>query len=255
MWCALFNTGPHAVLDGLSALEAAGLRGYEPAVPHVIAPKGSRPWRRGGVSVLESRRFRRADVHPLALPPRMTVEAAAVHAALRAVTLRHAAAILAAVVQQRLAPAGALQGAFQSVRRHRWRKPLLAVLADVVGGAHSIHELDFASLARRAGLPEPDRQVPRFDSSGRRRYLDVDYDAWRVTVEIDGMPHLEVLQAIDDAVRQNDIVIGGRRVLRMPGLLLRTDPAIGLDQVRRLLIAQGWRPTARPSQRPNKRAA
>ncbi len=70
-----------------------------------------------------------------------------------------------------------------------------------------------------------------------------------------------VLRAGDDAVRQNDIVIGGRRVLGMPGLLgmlglqLRTDPAVALDQAPttdRPGLATDRTP---PSQRPNKRAA
>ena len=97
-------------------------------------------------------------------------------------------------------------------------------------------------LCRRAGLPAPSRQRVRTDSTGRRRYLDVAWDQFRLVVEIDGMFHTELARWMDDSLRGNEITLGDRVLLRFPALLLRTDPERVLAQVRQALINAGWRP-------------
>jgi hypothetical protein len=130
------------------------------------------------------------------------------------------------------------------VRRHRYRKLILLVLADIDGGAHSLAEIDFVRLCRSAGLPAPSRQRVRTDSTGRRRYLDVAWDQYRLVVEIDGMFHMELARWTDDSFRGNEISLDDRVLLRFPALVLRTDPLRVLAQVRQGLINAGWRPQA-----------
>jgi hypothetical protein len=130
------------------------------------------------------------------------------------------------------------------VRRHRFRKLILLVLADIDGGAHSLAEIDFARLCRRAGLPAPSRQRVRTDATGRRRYLDVAWDQFGLVVEIDGMFHMELARWTDDSFRGNEISLDGRVLLRFPALVLRIDPERVLAQVRQGLINAGWRPQA-----------
>jgi len=242
-WCALINTCPHAVLAGATALEASGLKGYESDTVHVAVPKGSRPLRRSGVTVHESRRLEGSDVHPARRPPQVRPDVAVVQAALWAPDPARACAVLAAAVQQRLVQVSQLSAQMLRVRRHRHRKLILLVLADIGGGAQSLAEIDFAHLCRAAGLPVPTRQRVRRDRAGRRRYLDVEWEEFALVVEIDGMLHMQVGRWIDDAFRGNDVTLDRRVVLRFPALAVRLHGDRVLDQVRLGLLNAGWQPS------------
>jgi very-short-patch-repair endonuclease len=113
---------------------------------------------------------------------------------------------------------------------------------DAAGGAESLAELRYARLNRKYGLPEPTRQKVRLDPAGRRRYLDVYYDQWRVHVEIDGGQHNDPRHQWADMKRQNEIWITGDRVLRFPAHAVRRRPDEVFAQVRAALVAAGWRP-------------
>lgn len=93
-------------------------------------------------------------------------------------------------------------------------------------------ELDFGSMCRRHGLPEPTRQVLRALASGRA-YLDVAWEDVGLVVEIDGGQHSRALHPIGDALRQNEITLGREIVLRLPVLGLRLAPDSFMGQVRR----------------------
>lgn len=238
-----------AVLDGVTALQAAGLTGYEDAV-NVSCPKSARPRRPAGVVVHETRRWNPDDVLVPGMP-RMRPAVAAVHGALWARSDRQAALILAMAAQQRIARPVDLAEAASSVLRHRRRKLLVRVIADLIDGAQALSELDFAALCRRRGLPTPTRQfVVR--RPGGRYYLDVCWEQWRLAVEIDGRHHESVQASIPDALRQNAVSNGGIRVLRIPLLGLRVSPDDFLDQVEFALRAAGWKPATQP-QRPRNR--
>ena len=88
---------------------------------------------------------------------------------------------------------------------------MLCALNDIEMGAHALSEIDFISLCRRNGLPEPRQQAIRIESSGRRRYLDAEWlraDGQRVVVEVDGAVHLVPRQWFDDQLRQNEVTLG-----------------------------------------------
>jgi hypothetical protein len=239
-WSAIFEVGPGAALDGSTALRAAGLRGFEDAL-HVSTPKSSRPRRPVGVVVHETRRRQAGDLIEVGLP-RVRPPIAAIRAALWARSDRQAALLLASSVQQRITTPEALFEAFSAVRRHRRRQQIGQILTDVSNGAQSIGELDFARLCREFGLPEPDRQTRRRGPDGVF-HLDTTWSAYGAVVEIEGLHHLEADQALADASRQNELTLGNDRVLRIPVIGLRTDPAHYMAQVARLLHAGGWRPT------------
>ena len=151
---------------------------------------------------------------------------------------RPACGILAAAVQQRLASADELRDVVQQDHRLRHRALLLAVLADIAGGAEALSEIDFARLCRRHGLPEPTRQAIRNDRFGRRRYLDAEWrlpDGRVVVAEIDGALHLIYHQWWDDSLRQNELVISGSSVLRFPSALMRCAESTVVDQLTRAL--------------------
>ena len=233
---------PTAALGGLTALHAAGLQGIDgDGLVHVVARKSSHPRSHSpGVRVHETRRWRDEDV--VAEPiPRVRTPMAAVQAALWARSDREAALLLIAPVQQRLATAASVAEALEVVRRDRRRPLMRSVVGELVDGVQSLNELDFATLCRARGFPEPSRQVVVRTTSGRA-YLDVRWARYKVVVEIDGVGHLRPEQWLDDDARHGEIALSGDLVLPIPSIGLRLDPDRWLDLVERALRRGGWRP-------------
>lgn len=239
---AALEVSPVAALDGPTALQAAGAKGLTDTVPVVSAPKGSRPRRPRGVTVHETRRFREDDVLTNGTR-RMRPAVAAVHAALWAVTDRQAMLFLTITVQQRLATVAQLAEVLGRVRRHRRRLLLTQVLCDVAGGAQSLGELDVARALRRRGLPEPVRQAVRRRADGRQ-YLDCEFPAFALVLEIDGIGHLEALQMLADLLRDLTLGSEGTLVIRIPLIAWRLGEEQVLDALEQLFRARGWQPQA-----------
>lgn len=237
---AVFETGPRAALDGVTALQEAGLKTITEPVLHVIAPKSSEPRRSPGVRVHESRRFREADVLTNGVR-RVKPAVAAVHAALWAVSDRQAVLFVVAAVQQRLARVENVADALTEVRRHRRRRLLLRVVRDIAGGAHALRELDFAGALRKRGLPEPSRQTI-VERRGRRAYLDVDWEEWAVSLELDGEQHEDASARLEDVLRDLDVAATGRTTLRLPLWAMSVDEEAVLDGLEAVLRSRGWRP-------------
>lgn len=66
-----------------------------------------------------------------------------------------------------------------------------------------------ARLIRRHRLPQPDRQAPRWDATGRRRWLDAVWEPARLIAEVDGIHHLDAAQYWADMDRDNDFTLDG----------------------------------------------
>ena len=227
LWRAVWESGSGAVLDGVAALVASGLTGLRREVIDVALPARGRGRALPGV-----RLRRRRDLGPCLSVgvPRVRPEVAVVHAAQWARSDRQAALVICLVVQQRLVPPDRLLDYWLTVTRSRRRAFIHAVIRDVCDGVHSLGELDFARLCRARGLPEPTRQAVRTQRDGRV-YLDVAWEDIGLVVEIDGGHHGLALNPVDDALRQNEVVLGAARVLRIPVIGLRLDPEAFLDQV------------------------
>ncbi len=253
-WRAVWEVGESAVLDGISALIAAGLQHVDEDAVHVAAPKSSDPRRCRGVVVHETRRYDPASVVRGDIP-RMKPAVAAVHAAIWARSDRQAALYVIAAAQQRLFTPAEFAEEVAKVRRDRRRRLLRSLCRDIAGGIESVGEQDFDRLCRGRGFPEPTRQRIRKTPSGNVR-LDVDFDPFGLTVEIDGLQHLDPRAWIGDALKQNLVTLEGRRVLRIPSLALRLDPEPFLDQIEEALRAGGWPGSAprplKPRQRPTR---
>ncbi|RLV55042.1 hypothetical protein D9V41_13175 [Aeromicrobium phragmitis] len=241
-WHAVLEAGPRAALDGVSALAAAGLTGWEVDHERVSVPRGARVRRPRGVVIRQTRRWRAEDIVRAGVP-RVRVPVAAVHAALWVRTPRQAATILSMVVQQRLCPAEDIGRALLAVRRDRRRRLLEDIVVDLLGGAQAMGEIDLARMCRRAGLPAPSRQRVRRTSRGTT-YLDAEWPEFHVALEVDGVHHLGAEAIIGDALRHNDIALDHSTVLRVPVLGLRVAPGDFLDQLASALEAGGWRRAA-----------
>lgn len=237
---ALFEVGPGAVLDGGTALQAAGLERFESRV-HVSVQHGRRPGRPRDIVVHELIAWHEEHIIATGIR-RVRPEVAAVRAATWAVSDRQAALVLLMTVQQRLALPDRMLAHAQSQLRLRRRELIEGVLAEAVDGVQALGELDFARLCRHRGLPEPSRQVVRRRPSGRA-YLDVCWEEFGVTVEIDGIHHLDPERAMEDQLRQNDLALlpGSDSTLRVMTWALRVNPSPFLDQLEKLLVARGAR--------------
>ncbi|HWF42117.1 MAG TPA: hypothetical protein VN683_08550 [Acidothermaceae bacterium] len=236
-WAAVLSAPRLAAIDGRAATCAYGLRGFEPDVLDLVVAPGSKPTAISGVRWHRCERFDEFQLHPSASPPRIRLARSFVDAAAWTPAARIACALLVASVQQRLVSAALLRQEILAAGPIRHRADLLAVVADIEGGADSLSEIDFVKIARRVGLPPPLQQSIRFDSSGRRRYIDADFGAF--AVEVDGGLHLLTLNYWNDAHRQNDLVIGGDRILRFPSIAFRVDMPTVEAQLRRAGIAFG----------------
>ncbi|HVM27576.1 MAG TPA: hypothetical protein VM433_07880 [Mycobacteriales bacterium] len=240
---AVLEVSPQAALDGITALLHAGARTVTAPQVHVIVPRGAHPRRLRGVVVHESRRFDEAAVEVRDGARTVTPAVAAVHAVLWAKTDRQATLFGLLGVQQRLCTAEQFADAVGSVRRDRRRRLLLQLASDLVVGVRSLGELDVARALRARGLPEPDRQVLRRRPSGTQ-YLDVRFDAYDLTVEIDGEQHDDVEQRVKDVLRDFGLVADGDAVLRLPLVVFRLAREQVLDHLEGVLTSRGWRRAA-----------
>lgn len=236
LWIAVLGAGPQAVLGGLTAARLDGLTGFDERATHLLLPacrqvRTSLP----GVVVHRSRVLGPDDVHPALLPPRTRLARSLLDAAAWSGSGNGARAVLAAGVQQRLVRADQLTLALERFPRLPRRALIAATLTDIAGGAEALSELDFARLARRYGLPAPDRQVMRRDGDGRRRWLDAYWAEAHLVVEVDGLWHMEATAWWADMRRDNDLTISGLRVLRFPAFAVRDQPEVVAAQIRAAL--------------------
>lgn len=227
-WRSLWETGAAvSALDGVTALLAAGLRGFEEAPVHVSVLYSHRVPRTSGVRVHKLRRRLADELQPTGIP-RVRPAIAALRAAHWAASDRQAATILLMTVQQGLCNAAQLAAASEARGRAR-RAFIEGVVLEICDGARALGEWDFAVLCRRYRLPAPERQVLRVGPRGRI-YLDV-YWSCGLVVEIDGVHHHAGLTPIADMLRQNDVMLGGDLVLRVPSLGLRLAEAEFMGQI------------------------
>lgn len=231
MWWAVWESGSGAVLDGESALLAAGLKHWTPTHGQVTVslPSGRKGHALPGVRRCSPRRLGRTISAGL---PRTAPAVAAIRAAQHAQSDRQAATILAMAVQQRLVRAEDLLARWEQVHRSPRSAFLTTVIRDICDGAQSLGELDFAALCREHGLPTPSRQSLRKAENGHY-YLDVYWEDLGLHLEIDGFQHQVGMATVDDAFRQNEVALDTDVTLRIPVLGLRTQPKAFLEQVER----------------------
>lgn len=110
-------------------------------------------------------------------------------------------------------------------------------------GSESALETLLRLVLVRAGLPEPELNVPLRDAQGRTvARLDESFPAYRVAVEYDGCQHaFSITQFRRDADRWDAIRDAGWHLVRILDHHLSPDPGIAVAKVRAALIARGWK--------------
>ena len=213
---------PEAALAGLTSATLDGLQGFGGPPIQILVPHAVRPHRRPGVVVRRTRVLSESDIQPARSPRRTRLPRSIVDAASWAATDLRAQAIIASSVQQGLVHPQQLSTALDGLPKVRRRLLLVEAIRDVSGGSLSEYEVLFIRLCREFGLPIPSRQRRRRDASGRWRYLDVEFDEYRLVVEIDGAQHMEPLAWWEDMTRNNELVVfENKALLRFAGFALR----------------------------------
>jgi hypothetical protein len=240
MWAAVLACGDGAMLGGLTALEVEGLRNWNVPEIHVLTRRARTRSRLEGVTlVVHETRVDPGHGRPgKQAPRRATAERAAVDAASWQRHPRSSAALLAAVVQQRLSTPERLRSAWEAAGPIRRRRLIRLTIDDIAGGAEALSEIDFAGLCRKYRLGTVTGQVVRTDAAGRRRYLDgkiLAPNGKRRSFEVDGSVHLAPQTHWQDLERQNELVIARELPLRFSGYAVRFEEARVADQVRRAL--------------------
>ncbi|NED99502.1 hypothetical protein G1H10_04910 [Phytoactinopolyspora halotolerans] len=245
VWAAILRAGRGAVashrtaayLDGLCDDPGSAIHVTVPADRHICAPIE-------GVRVHYAHRLGRTR-HPTRLPPRTRIEETVLdlvddtHDASEVETWVVGACQRRRTTPERIAAALALR------KKIRWRPMLESMLVDVAIGAESPLELRHLRRVERAhGLPSGARQ--RRVSGSRVIWIDVDYDEYRLRVELDGrVGHVGEGQ-FRDRRRDNRTTVDGRATLRYGHADVFGDPCGVAAEQARVLRDRGWPGGLRP---------
>ncbi len=229
MHVAVLNAGRPVALASATCLERHRLTAFPDPTIHIVVERASRVSEIVGVRIHESRRFTPDDIEwhlglPLCAPARGAIDRAAWQP-----WPRFSYAVLAAVVQQRLATVDALRTELDAAGRIRHAAHMRLALGDIAGGAEALSEIDLRRLCRRFRIVAPSGQRVRCDRTGRRRYLDCEWvlpDGSVLVLEVDGSHHLDVGQWDADMPRERQVVLSASRVLRCSAHELRLTPAV-----------------------------
>ncbi len=238
LWVGILHTGSAAALSHATTLKVNSLEHWDPPLIDVISPRGNTVEKLEGFFFHETRRDYCDWIHPTRRPRQLRIEEACLLAAERKRSARSGIGLVAACVQQRLTVPDRLFASSLTVSKLRHGHQIRLAVLDIAGGAHSFAEIDIARVCRHYGLRQPTRQQFRLDRSGRRRYLDCEWDledGTKIVLEIDGAFHREAENWWRDMQRERSVVIEVGRVLRCSTIEIRLEP----EQIASDLLAVG----------------
>lgn len=229
-WRALFEVGEAiAVIDGVTALQHAGLTDFTDDFIHVSVDHIARIRPVPGVVVHKI--IRRVEGERIGAGlPRTRPTVAAIRGAHWAVSDRQAATILLMGGQQRLYRPADLAAMRERVQGRSRRKFIDQLILAVSDGVQALGELDITTMCMQRGLPQPTHQIVRRGPRGRV-YLDIGWADIGLFLEIDGAGHQWGLAPTEDNLRDNAVTIGGGTVLRFDLVGMLTMAEAFMDQV------------------------
>lgn len=121
------------------------------------------------------------------------------------------------------------------------RKARLALEQSRVG-ADSAPETRLRLALEKAGLPDPNLNVPTELHNGVVRQPDLSYAEYKVAVEYEGEGHSEAAQIIRDIAREEDFVAAGWTLVRISKRHMLNDASSAVAKVRAALLSRGWLP-------------
>ncbi|ALE07470.1 hypothetical protein AL755_21595 [Arthrobacter sp. ERGS1:01] len=112
-------------------------------------------------------------------------------------------------------------------------------------GADSAPETRLRLAVVRAGLPEPELNMPVRLGYGVERTPDQSFPEYRVAVEYDGGTHASPDQVVRDVAREEDFARFGWAQVRITKRHMENDARDAVAKIRSALLANGWRPSPR----------
>lgn len=236
-WLGVLHADHGALVGGLAAAAAHGLAHWQrddiPVLvpPHIVL----RPIT--GIRWVRTRRSL-----PVLRDPSMTLPTARLEPAILIFgaaerSARTAIGVMAAAIQQSLTTPGQLLRWIDRLAPLRRAGQLREALADMVGGAQSMGEIDVERMCRTYGLASPTRQTRRRDAAGNWRYTDCEWelnDGRVVVLEVDGGFHMEVEHWQADIARARALASPDRLVVRCTTIELRDSAVAVARDLRRL---------------------
>lgn len=125
----------------------------------------------------------------------------------------------------------------RGIRRAREALKLIRV------GSDSPQESMLRLAMVRAGLPEPELNVPIIDDGGTRHHQpDLSYRKYRIGVEYEGELHGDEGQIVRDIARSERYAALGWTEVRISNRHMHNDAQAAVAKVRAALVQAGWRP-------------
>jgi hypothetical protein len=262
LWAALLYCGEGAVVAGRSALRlsralegsvslvrpgavGAPFEGCAVEPVQIAVPHDRRVRRQPGLRVVRRRDLDRLTVGTTQ-PPRIRLEDSVLDVAEESVRRSEVIGLVTEVLQARATTPARLRAALASRPRHRWRRLLSDVLADVESGVQSPLERHYLHrVARAHGLPRARHNHRERDARGRVVYRDADYEEWGLIVELDGGLAHRASAAFRDRRRDNSAALSGRLTLRYGWHEVTEDACAVAAEVADGLRRGGWDGVAR----------
>jgi very-short-patch-repair endonuclease len=239
IWGILLAAGRDAVISHYTAAELRGLTDESRRPIHVTVPSDRRVAPIAGAVVHCSRRAVVAT-HPNARPARTRVEETVLDICEMESSLDSAVGWLAAACGRRLTTPDRIMASLADRRKFRRRQQINAALSQVGQGNHSLLELKYHRDVERAHrLPGSSRQTPR-ERPGGRIFEDVSYDAYRLSVELDGRIAHPADSMLRDMRRDNIATRRGDLVLHYGWDDVTSRPCAVAAEVVAVLSANGW---------------
>lgn len=239
LWAAMLYAGEGAALSHDTAAELHELTDDVERTVHVTVPVERRVQSREGVRIHYAHRLPRTRIDTR-VPAIVNVDDTVLD--LVDVSRRPKEAIdwVARACQRRRTSPERLRAALALRKKIRWRAMVEAALTDVAAGAETPLELAYLQKVERAHrLPGGVRQRHR-RTSGRSQWIDVEYAAFAVRVELDGrIGHVED-GAFRDRRRDNASAVEGFTTLRFGWVDVYHDACATAAQVGGLLANRGW---------------
>jgi hypothetical protein len=239
VWAALLRSGDGACAGPWTSLWLAGALDAPPRRTDVVVPLERR------VSCPGVRVVRRTDLvevtHPVARPRRLRLEVAVLDACDAMDRPEAVVDLVVRVVQGRFTTVARLRDVLQDRPRHRWRRLVVELLADVGTGVQSALELRWVrTVIRPHGLPMGSLNSPDRDGDGRV-YRDVELEEWGLVVELDGRVAHPTEEAFRDRRRDNGVTVSGRATLRYGWREIVEAPCEIGAELEAVLKSRGWK--------------
>lgn len=243
---ALLSVGTGAAWAFGTAAFAQGLVRVPPGTVHLVVDAAATPEEPDGVRVHRSRHAD-ARVDELHWPWRTRVEETILDLA-ELGTVDDVTALLGRAFQRGATTEATVLAVLGQRARHRRRRLMGDLLADVADGAESAMEVRFVrDVERPHGLPRGRRQAGT--TIGGVRVHDVAYDAQRVLVELDGRLGHDGEDRVRDGIRDRRGATRGWLTVRAFWRDVAGSPCELSVEVGDVLRDRGWRDRVHPCRR------